>query len=92
MKVDIPSGGDIKGCLKQDAIDEFKGEIRKPNLLRSRFQGISEAKAMLVLNHEEAPLNEKHCKEALKQPKPKTKTWDRGLCLKNVVIYLWLNA
>ena len=58
----------------------------------SQFQGISEAKAMLVLNHEEAPLDEKHCKEALKQPKPKTKTWDRGLCLKNVVIYLWLNA
>jgi hypothetical protein len=49
VKVDIPSGGDIKGCLKQDAIDEFKGEIRKPNLLRfsvPRYQrGESDARA-----------------------------------------------
>ena len=52
VKVDVPSGGDIDGCcLKQGVIDEFKGEIRKPNLLRSRFQGVSEAKAMPVLSH-----------------------------------------
>ena len=71
VKVDVPSGGDIDGCLKQDVIDEFKGEIRKPNLLRSRFEGVSEAKAMLVLNHEETLLDEQHCNEVLKQPKPK---------------------
>lgn len=63
MKVDIPSGGDIDGCLKQDIIDSFKADLKKPVSMRDLFQNISAEKGLMVLAYEEAHLDGEHCKE-----------------------------
>lgn len=73
VKVDIPSGGDIDGCLKEDIIEELrsKGEfgtfIGKGTYMYSEFT----EKGRMVLDHEMAMLDEKHCKEIFNQPQSK---------------------
>jgi hypothetical protein len=73
VKVDIPSGGDIDGCLKQDIIDEFKADLDLPSLMRrlTSCQSTGKEKALIILNYEESFLDEKQCKENFNQPEPK---------------------
>jgi membrane protein involved in colicin uptake len=61
VKVDVSSGGDIDGCIKNDVIDEFKN-VKYIDLLRAK------EKALMVLNYEESLIDEENCVEELKQP------------------------
>lgn len=73
VKIDEESGGDIDGCLKEDIIEELRSEgtfrvqVDKNSWMVSRFT----EKGRMVLDHELALLDEKHCKEVLNQPQPK---------------------